>query len=188
MENTTPSKKVVQLRKASMKDSIKIFRAIKDTFEATQMSYPPVDDDSAITWIMDVIRNHGLVYIAEVSGRIVGSVGFQPSEFPWANPKHPHRWYLSNVWFYVHPGYRKYGTAEALIQKSMIFAKEAGILLSVGIYLEENAELKERFLKMKGLTYVGGSFLYQNHLKSLTSPEAQGDTNGRPKSIQETGS
>lgn len=187
MTKEAPSKQVVQIRRANQEDIIRIFKVIKEALGDTGLRYPPVDRDTAITWISDVIRYDGLVYVAEVSGRIVGSIGFQPMEFPWADKAHKNRWYYANVWLYVHQGYRKYGTAEALINKAKIFAKSAGVLLAVGTTLEKNSELKERFLRMQGLTYVGGSFLYQEHIHDPNSAEGvEVKENEQSKSILNT--
>lgn len=166
VDKETPSRKVVTLRKATPKDAVKIFQVLKDMLDSTKLAYPPVDEDAAVLWSVDVLTSPGsLVYVAEVSGRVVGSLGFEAAEFRWAKVGSPERWYLANTWFYIHPKYRKNGTAEALVKKAMVFAKESKIIISFGIFLEQQIELKERFLKMQGLDYVGGTFIYQSHLK-----------------------
>lgn len=161
MIDKTPSRKVVELRKATPKDAVKIFRVIKETFGAARNKYPLVDEDATITWILQTILKGDLVYVAEVSGRVVGSLGFEVSEFPWASKSDDSRWYLSNVWFYVHPKYRTNKTAEALLSKAKLFAKENNVTLIFNTFLEQKKELEERFFSMQEVNYGGGIFIYE---------------------------
>ena len=155
-------RKVVGIRKATPADIIKIYRVIKDAFDETTVAFPPVDEANSIAWIHSVITN-GLVYVAEYAGRIVGSLGMNVDFFPWARQEHAR--HLNTAWLYVHPKYRKTGAADALVNKSLEFAKATNMLATFGIMMDHNVELKERFLKMKGMDYVGASFIYQRHIK-----------------------
>lgn len=165
MSEKAPSRKVVDLRKATPKDAIKIFRVVKEMFEATDHEYPLVDEDTTITWIMQTILNGGLVYVAEVSGRVVGSLGFEISEFPWVSKTNRDRWYLSNVWFYIHPKYRTNQVAEALIQKAKIYANEEKIALSFNTNFEQQRkQAEQRFLSIEEINYGTTTFMYMTHL------------------------
>jgi predicted N-acetyltransferase YhbS len=156
-----PKKSQIILRRATTCDAIKIFHVIREAFEATKLDYPGIDEDAAVKWIIDVLSNHGVVFLAEKNGRLVGTLGLQPMQFPWVDPSKPESWYLANAWFFVQPRFRKNGTADHLIKKAQEYADKNGAFLSVGMFLERGAALKDRFLKIQGFTYTGGSFIYK---------------------------
>jgi len=52
------------------------------------------------------------------------------------------------------------------------------------MYLEKHEKLKERFMRIKGMTHVGGSFIYDRHLLSSPISDKSGEiNNGRSQSV-----
>lgn len=147
----------ITVRRAKPFDASNLCRLLDQAYEDSGGGvYPEVDQRSMLAWVADVL-SRGYVIVAEKSGRIVGSIALCDFQFPW-NP----RWYLSMEWFYVSPAFRENGTADALIKAAHAFAdtgKPGGISILAGLTSAKHAAVKDRLMRMKGYTYMGGTFM-----------------------------
>lgn len=150
------SKRLITIRTAQPVDAVKIMQAIRPMMDEAAIEFPPVIEAEAIHWIVNTIAN-GHVLVAEMTGRMIGSLGLAVRTYPW-NSRAP---FLYNAWFYVHPKFRAGGTAKHLIDKAKAFAAahdNAAILIDITTAVE--AERKDRFMKAMGFTYCGGLFAF----------------------------
>ena len=93
-------------------------------------------------------------WIAEYDGKIVGSIGLQVSA-PWYAEIN----YISDLWLYVIPEYRKHGVAGSLIEIAEAESSEKGLPLMLGLFNDVDVDKKMEFLKGKGFRMVGAQFL-----------------------------
>jgi predicted N-acetyltransferase YhbS len=152
------SAKVVDIRKATLADNVRIYRILKEAFQSHEtLTLPPINEDSAINWIISVIQN-GIVYIAEYGGRIVGTIGLSPQELPWAEKNTS--WYLNTSWLYVHPKYQGNSTVTKLVQKTIEFARGAKIAVKFDMSLQ-NKIIAEKVSDISDIKDVGNNLVYQ---------------------------
>lgn len=155
----------ITLRTAKPADAVAVMQAIRPMHEESAIQFPPIVEADALRWIIDVIER-GFVVLAEVDGRIVGTLGLRVQTYPW-NARVP---FLYNTWFYVAPEFRKGGTAAKLLDKAKAaHHQHHGIGVLVDITTAVDAARKDRFMAAMGFTYMGGLFAY-----GLDKPAAAG--------------
>jgi len=146
----------ITVRRAKPYDVSNLCRLMDQAQQDSGGLYPDVDHGYMMNWCASTLAK-GYVIVAEKSGRIIGSIALTDFQFPW-NP----RWYLSMEWFYVNPSFRENGTADALIKAAHAFAdtgKPGGIGILAGLTSHKYAAAKDRLMRMKGYTYMGGTFM-----------------------------
>lgn len=153
MNDKAEKDRIILYRTATSYDIVKIGRLIEDAHKQSGAPYPPIHLPTMMDWINRVIAT-GFVVVADLSGRVVGSLGMEPFRYGWAAEP-----CLTNAWFYVDPVYRKRGTAAQLMGLAKSFADKHNSFAVIGIQDIVDAELKDEFLKMQGWKYGGGLFL-----------------------------
>lgn len=143
----------VTIRQAKPYDASNICRLLEQAVNDHEGLYPEPDQHMAINWVVSVLTE-GYVVVAEKSGRLIGSVALTNYRFPWS-PK----WYLYVDWIFVSRNFREGGVADALIRAMSAFADEKGAPIYAGVSSGKDPRLKDRLLKMKGYTYLGGQFI-----------------------------
>jgi GNAT superfamily N-acetyltransferase len=95
------------------------------------------------------------VWVAELSGRIVGTLVCSIAQPLWSN-----LWLLIDDFFVVDQHFRKHGVAKNLISVAKAFADAKNLPIWFEVNTGGKAELKDRFIDMQGFTYMGGRHLY----------------------------
>jgi predicted N-acetyltransferase YhbS len=147
----------ITVRQAKAYDATNLCRLMEQAYEDQGGMYPEVYPRSMLVWITEVLLS-GYTIVAEKSGRIVGSMALTDFTFPWSP-----RAYLSVEWFYVNKSFRENGTADALITAAHAFADEGNVGILAGMTSAKDPELKDRLMRMKGYTYMGGTFMRNAH-------------------------
>lgn len=142
----------IVIRRARPHDFVNIMRLLEQGVQENEVAYPPINTMKIMAWIHSTKEN-GEIVVAELSGRIVGSIGMTVQTWKWADDK-----YIGNEWAYVLPNFRAHGTFEALMKAAEKFSDESGIRLVFGFSSGRKAEVKDRLMKMKGYVYCGGMF------------------------------
>jgi hypothetical protein len=76
-------------------------------------------------------------------------------QWPWNRSS----FFLENLHFWVSPKHRKGGVAIKLLQLMKARAKELQMPLSIRVTFSDGAaDLKDRFIRMQGFKYLGGTF------------------------------
>lgn len=92
----------VVVRPAEALDAVNVVKLLRNEWqELGKEGAPPVDEQKALEWVTLVIREH-FVLVADLGGRIVGSIALKPLEWPWARGI-----FMGQLWFYVFPTFRK---------------------------------------------------------------------------------
>jgi GNAT superfamily N-acetyltransferase len=159
--------KAPNVREAIFEDVFQIERTLLDAAQAAEFPVPPVERPYAVQKLMDLVA-HKLIWVAicSESERVVGCIVLSHHVWPWNRQA----WHLVNDHFWVDPQYRKFGTAQKLLQ----CAKQAAQELGKPLYLDlsfggADADLKDRFAKMQGFTYNGGRFCFDPTKSSPSS-------------------
>lgn len=145
----------IKIRQAKPLDASNIARLLIEAHdESGPGAYPPVDHSVGIQWITRTL-SEGYVLVADVSGRLVGSLALTNFNFPWS-PK----WYMYMEWLYVQKKFRSAGAFDALIKASHAYADEhsAPLIAAIGAG-DKDVFLKDKAFQQHGYTYVGGDFI-----------------------------
>lgn len=174
----------MKIRRATAYDVVNLAKMLvkgRDE-QAQKIWYPevprgPAGEEIQVRYLIDVI-SRGLVFVADLEGRLMGAIGMTVQKFGWSN-----EWVLLNEWFYVLPQFRDYSEEQEAeledgqprsIARALLAAVEAwadadieprsgqpkdalGIVL--GIWSGERTGIKDRFMKQLGYNDGGGSFM-----------------------------
>lgn len=145
----------IKIRPAKPLDASNIARLLIDAHdESGPGAYPPVDHTIGIQWITRTLTS-GYVIVADVSGRLVGSLALTNYQFPWS-PK----WYLYLEWLYVQKKFRTSGGFEALMTACHAHADAMNAPIVAGISAaDKDVFLKDKAFQQHGYTYLGGDFI-----------------------------
>lgn len=147
--------KQIKYRQATPYDTVNIAKLVMQGLEESGTDWPSIEEHRVVPWVTWMI-NQGWVVVADLSGRIVGSIALETFSFPWSSQP-----FLRNSWFYVAPKFRAHGTAEQLIKLARDYARGKNMRLYCGIIDTTDAELKDRFHRISGFSYMGGNFIME---------------------------
>lgn len=164
--NIPVTKKVdFRLRAATVRDATALYDMLLAYFALNPKMPAPLPNPT-MAWGLGVIMRDGCV-IAEIDGKIVGSLGVERGNFPW-NPGVP---YLNMVWLYVIPERRGGGTANRLLKAAKDIAANNGIMVRVDNIWGIDAVAQDRWREIHGFQYVGGNYVWH-------PPPPEGGLNG----------
>jgi len=149
----------IRIRPASPADIPKIVTLMHETHAEHDFSpYPPPNEIALHGHLLTcMIPTNGTVLAVEAEGKIVGVTTLLYFYFEW----NPSVRCLTNRLFTVAKEYRKTNAADLLIKKAREFAAEQNIEhVYIGVMTDEDAELKDRFMRIKGGKYLGGNFSF----------------------------
>lgn len=145
----------IKIRPAKPLDVSNIARLLIEAHgEGNTSAYPPVDQTIGINWIARTL-SEGYVLVADVSGRLVGTLALTNYQFPWSL-----KWYMYLEWLYVQKTYREGGAFEALLKATHAHVDEKDAPLLAGISsADKDVLLKDKLFEQHGYTYLGGDFI-----------------------------
>ncbi len=110
--------------------------------------------------VLDVIKSameKGIVIVAEVEGKIIGSLGGMTNSDWWSEQKH-----LSDIWFYVSPDKRNSRAAVKLVKCFIKIGKEIKMKVKLGHYYSGDIERKDQFFDRLGFVKAGSLYTEVN--------------------------
>lgn len=143
----------IVIKRAKPLDVVKVARLLYQAYDEQEGMYPEPNELMVLNWVTGIM-NEGHILIAEKEGRVIGSIGISNYRFPWSE-----KWYLYVDWLFVSKGFREGGVFEALMTALHSLADMNKAPIFGGISSGKDARLKDRMMKMKGYTYLGGQFL-----------------------------
>lgn len=147
----------VKIRQAKPLDTSNLVRLLTAAHDEAG-TYPPVDEAYGLNWITRTLTE-GYVIVADVSGRIVGTLGLTQYNFPWSPQV-----YLYLEWLFVQKKFRKGGAFEALLQASHAFADQHNLPVLAGVSsADAKVFLKDKMFQHHGYKYIGGDFIRSIH-------------------------
>ncbi|QCG94968.1 GNAT family N-acetyltransferase [Azospirillum sp. TSA2s] len=114
-----------------------------------------LDEPKAVGMISHVLTS-GAVFVAELDGAIVGSVGLTADSWWYSQDR-----FLTDVWTFVHPDARKTRAAALLIGEARAMAKRLGAPLVLGLFNRVEIDRKAQFYQRLGLEPVGVWFFQE---------------------------
>lgn len=143
----------IKIRPAKPLDTSNIGRLLIEAYDEGG-AYPPVDHTIGLKWITQTLTD-GYVVVADVSGRLVGTLALTNYQFPWS-PK----WYMYLEWLYVQKKFRKGGAFEALLTATHAYADENDAPIVAGVSAADSRVLlKDKVFEQHGYLYSGGNFI-----------------------------
>lgn len=143
----------IVVRKAKAVDASNLYRLLDEAHDDNPL-YPVKDPNLGLQWIANTLSS-GYVIVADVSGRLVGSLALTNYQFPFSP-----QWFMYLEWLYVQKRFRADGTFDALMAAAQAFADEHKAPILAGVSVSgTDVFMKDRLLQMKGFTYIGGVFI-----------------------------
>ena len=143
----------IVIRPAKPYDATKLCYLLERAYLDQDDVYPPIDQARMLAWVTRLLSD-GYVLVADKGGRIVGSLALANWQFQWSVV-----WYAVIEWFFVDKSFRVNGTADGLLRAAHMFADERQVPIVGGISAARDAKVKDRLMRIKGYTYLGGQFL-----------------------------
>lgn len=152
-----------EVRRATAMDAVNLLRCISPMTDEATYQLPPVQAGPALHWIIEVIER-GIVTVATIDGRVIGSLGFVLDRWPW----NADVWHLRHTWLYVRPkadGTRSARVAFALFRewlkeyKGLANPRPAAYF---GINLggsQDELHLKEMLAQRFGFVHIGANMV-----------------------------
>lgn len=124
----TSANSEIKIRPAAALDAANIVRLLKQLWnEETALPADRVNDTKAMVYVMSTLER-GRVLVAELSGRIVGSIAFLESQEPWSEES-----FLEVRWLYAITT-SKDEILQALISQAEAFSDEQELPLFARVY------------------------------------------------------
>lgn len=140
-----------------MYDHTAVLKLLIEWFEESQVIKEY--DESLGLWVTETITAPNcFVLIAEHEKNIVGCVGVRQTEMPWSSKQQ----FLITDFLMIRKNARKTGAADKLIEDLKQYSNNTGLVLMMGHITGTDAELKDKFLQMKGFKYLGSNLAYLN--------------------------
>lgn len=148
------SNRQVEVREAAYEDVFQIRDAIEAARGLSDIALPPVEYPWAVQYTLDLIRDR-LVFVAAVDREVVGVIIGAVCHWPWNRDAK----FIENIHFWVAAKHRKGGTGVKLLRALKARAQELQMPLSIRVTFSDGAaDTKDRFLRMQGFKYIGGTF------------------------------
>ncbi len=143
----------IKIRPAKPLDASNLYRLLVEAHDEGG-AYPPVDPHMGLNWITRTLTD-GYVIVADVSGRLVGTLALTNYQFPWAP-----QWYMYLEWLFVQKKFRKGGAFDALMQACHAYADENNAPIMAGVSAgDKDVFLKDKAFQQQGYVYIGGDFI-----------------------------
>ena len=113
----------------------------------------PVNSEKLTLVISDALHR-GVVIVAEVDGKIVGSIaGMETSDW-WSD-----KLYLADLWFFVYKEHRKSKAAIKLVRSFLEVGREAKVTVKLGHVYSGDLDRKDNFYERLGMAKVGSLYM-----------------------------
>lgn len=145
----------IVIRNAGPRDASNVVRLLMEWHDSIGIEYPQPIEGDVLKWVVAIMTN-GYVIVAERAGRLIGTIGVQPTPLPF-NMKEV---VLRDQFFYVTKAHRDGGVANALMKKVQAWAAIGRIPLIMNIISGLNTEKLDRYYQIQGGIYAGGTLVF----------------------------
>ena len=140
------------IRRAVPEDISEIYKMLLDMHKRVEVPASPIGSHKLISVINTAIHK-GIVLLAEVEGKIIGSLGGMPNSDWWSEEKH-----LGDLWFYVYPEKRNSRAAIKLVKTFINIGKEINMKVKLGHFYSGDMERKDKFFDRLGFIKTGSLY------------------------------
>jgi hypothetical protein len=113
----------------------------------------PVNSEKIKTAINNVLHR-GAAIVAEVDGKIVGSIGGMQTSDWWSD-----KLYLADLWFFVYKEHRKSRAALRLVKSFLEIGQNTNIKVKLGHVYSGDIDRKDNFYERLGMAKVGSLYM-----------------------------
>lgn len=143
----------ITIRPAKPLDTSNLIRLLIASHEESG-TYPPVDHHMGLRWVTRTL-SEGYAIVADVSGRLVGTLAVTNYNYPWSPEQ-----FMYLEWLFVQKKFRTGGVFNALMKALHAFADEHDSPILAGISAGgKDVFLKDRLIQIQGYQYIGGDFI-----------------------------
>lgn len=140
-------------RAATTEDSSGLYEMLMAMHSGTIAGTSPVSPDKVREEIAYVLE-FGDVLLAELDGRIIGSIAGAETSDWWSDEIH-----LADRWFFVYKEHRKSRAALSLVKSFLQVARRAEIKVKLGHVYSGDIARKDSFYERLGLSRVGSLYV-----------------------------
>jgi hypothetical protein len=144
------------IRRAVPEDVSEIHKMLIDMYSRIEIPASPLSEKKVLEVIKSAMEK-GIVIVAEVEGKIIGSLGGMANSDWWSEQKH-----LSDIWFYVSPDKRNSRAAVKLVKCFIKIGKEIKMKVKLGHYYSGDIERKDKFFDRLGFVKAGSLYTEVN--------------------------
>ena len=144
------------IRRAVPEDVSQIHKMLIDMYSRIEIPASPLSEKKVLEVIKSAMEK-GIVIVAEVEGKIIGSLGGMANSDWWSDQKH-----LSDIWFYVSPDKRNSRAAVKLVKCFIKIGKEIKMKVKLGHYYSGDIERKDKFFDRLGFVKAGSLYTEVN--------------------------
>ena len=144
------------IRRAVPEDVSEIHKMLIDMYNRIEIPASPLSEKKVLEVIKSAMEK-GIVIVAEVEGKIIGSLGGMTNSDWWSEQKH-----LSDIWFYVSPDKRNSRAAVKLVKCFIKIGKEIKMKVKLGHYYSGDIERKDKFFDRLGFVKAGSLYTEVN--------------------------
>ena len=144
------------IRRAVPEDVSEIHKMLIDMYSRIEIPASPLSEKKVLEVIKSAMEK-GIVIVAEVEGKIIGSLGGMANSDWWSEQKH-----LSDIWFYVSPDKRNSRAAVKLVKCFIKIGKEIKMKVKLGHYSSGDIERKDKFFDRLGFVKAGSLYTEVN--------------------------
>jgi hypothetical protein len=113
----------------------------------------PINSEKIKTAINNVLHR-GAAIVAEVDGKIVGSIGGMQTSDWWSD-----KLYLADLWFFVYKEHRKSRAALRLVKSFLEIGQNTNIKVKLGHVYSGDIDRKDNFYERLGMAKVGSLYM-----------------------------
>ena len=143
----------MKIRTATVLDLSALYGMLHVMHEESEYTVSTINSEKGTAAISSALHR-GVVLVAEVDGKIVGSIGGMETSDWWSTDKS-----LADLLFYVYKDFRNSTVAIKLIKKFMEIGKNANIKVRLGHIHGGDTDRKDNFYTRLGLVKTGSTYL-----------------------------
>jgi len=143
------------LRLATVEDLSDLYMMLQVMHSEAIDGTSPIDSEK-LTAAINRALHTGVVVVAEVDGKIAGSIGGMETSDWWSSDKNK---YLADMWFFVYKEHRNSTIAVKLIKSFMEIGKKANMKMKLGHVYTGDGDRKDNFYERLGLSKVGSLYM-----------------------------
>ena len=140
------------LRLATVEDISELYMMLQVMHSETIDGTSPIDSEKLTSAINNALHR-GVVVVAEIDNKTVGSIGGMETSDWWSSEK-----YLADLFFFVYKEHRKSTIAVKLIKSFMEIGKKANMKMKLGHVYSGDGDRKDKFYERLGFVKAGSLY------------------------------
>jgi len=140
------------LRLATVEDISELYMMLQVMHSETIDGTSPIDSEKLTSAINNALHR-GVVVVAEIDNKIVGSIGGMETSDWWSSEK-----YLADLFFFVYKEHRKSTIAVKLIKSFMEIGKKTNMKMKLGHVYSGDGDRKDKFYERLGFVKAGSLY------------------------------